>query len=270
MWLQKLRSDNARPEWFARNAGHLGDTHSSAFWSSLFLLLKDDIPRLRAILNGTAHDSVQGMPLAVFPAPLSTSVLILSGRLLGESRSIHLFQFHRNQLGGMSGGQWAWPGPTPAKEKYRVKVLRDPQTGDDEATLLVYLTDSIPVGELPSSFYENNHWIRPTVEVSVDGPSRQAIAHPEDLELFGMAIDDALQKLQDQWRASKVHLLVIAPITACIRIGQKMQARCQPGFIIYERDTSTGTAGRGAFVSTIEITSSAVTHLKTGDTCQLC
>ncbi len=270
MWLRKLRSDNARPDWFARNAGHLGDTHSTAFWSSLFALLKDDIPRLRAILNGTAQDSVQGMPLAIFPAPHTTSVLILSGRLLGESRSLHLFQFHRDQVGGTLGGQWAWLGDPPAKGKYAVKVLRSPQPGDNEATLLVYLTDSIPPEELPSAFYDNNQWARPTIEVSVETPSRRIIAHPEDLELFGLAVDDALQKLQDQWRALKIHLVVIAPITACVRIGQKMQARCQPDFVLYERDTSSGTTGRGPFVSTIAIRPQTTIHLETQETCLLC
>lgn len=270
MWLRKLRSDCTRPDWFARNAGHLGDTHSYAFWSSLFALLKQDIPRLQGILNGTVHDSNQGMPLAVFPAPLTTSVLILSGRLLGESRSIHLFQFHRDQVGGTLGGQWAWRGEPPAKEKYKVKVLRPPQPGESEATFLVYLTDSVPPEELPSSLYANTEWACPTIEVSVEQPSRRVIAHPEDLELLGLAIDNALQKLQDQWRASKVHLMVIAPITACVRIGQKMQARCQPSFFVYERDTSTHTPGRGAFISTIAISSKEVTHLKTEETCSLC
>lgn len=269
MWLQKLRSDNTRPDWFARNAGHLGDTHSPAYWSSLFALLKKDIPRLQSFLDGTAHDSVQGMPLAVFPAPHATSVLVLTGRVLGESRSIHLFQFHRDQVGGKLGGQWAWTGAQPTKDKYRVDVLRSAQSGDREATLLVYLTDSIPAAELPPSCYENGQWTRPTIEVSVQQPSRRVIAHPEDLELFGLAMDDVLQKLQDQWRVSKVHLLVIAPITACVRIGQKMQARCQPNFVLYERKTSGATLERGPFVSTISITSEEVTHLQTGDTCPL-
>jgi hypothetical protein len=270
MWLRKLRSDNARPDWFARNAGHLGDTHSSAFWSSLFALLKDDIPRLRAILNGTAQDSVQGMPLAVFPAPHTTSVLVLSGRLLGESRSIHLFQFHRDQVGGTLGGQWAWPGEPPAKEKYSVEVLRPPQPAEKEATLLVYLTDSIPPEELPSTFYENKQWARPTIEISVESPSRRIIAHPEDLELFGVAVEHALQMLQDQWRALRIHLVVVAPITACVRIGQKMQARCQADFVLYERDTSSGTTGRGPFVSTIAITPQSTILLNTEESCPLC
>lgn len=270
LWLRKLRSDNARPDWFARNAGHLGDAHSVAFWSSLFALLKDDILRLRAILNGTGQDSVLGLPLAVFPAPHTTSVLTLFGRLLGESRSIHLFQFHRDQVGGAPGGQWAWLGEPPAKDKYTVKVLRPPQTAGKEATLLVYLTDSIPSEELPSTFYENKQWTRPTIEISVGNPNRRVIAHPDDLELFGLAVDDALQKLQDQWRVSKIHLVVIAPITACVRIGQKMQARCQPDFILYERDTSAAATGRGRFVSTIAITPTTIVHLKTEETCPLC
>lgn len=270
MWLQKLRCDNTRPDWFARNAGHLGDTHSPAFWSSLFTLLKKDIPRLQSILDGTAHDSVQGMPLAVFPAPHATSVLVLTGRLLGEARTIHLFQFHRDQVGGNFGGQWAWMGTPPAKDKYNMRVLRSAESEESEATLLVHLTDSIPPAELPVSFYENGQWARPTIEIGVKQPSRRIIDHPEDLEFFGLAVDDALQKLQDQWRVSRVHLLVIAPIAACVRIGQKMQARCQPDFVLYERKTAGEAAKFDSFVSTIRITPQDVIHLQTGETCLLC
>jgi hypothetical protein len=270
MWLQKLRCDNARPDWFARNAGHLGDTHSPAYWSSLFALLRKDIPRLQSILEGSAHDSVQGMPLAVFPAPHATSVLVLVGRLLGESRTIHLFQFHRDQVGGNHGGQWAWLGTPPAINKYKVTVLRSAEPEENEATLLVHLTDSIPPTELPVGFYENGQWARPTIQVGVEQPSRRIIGHPEDLELLGLALDDALQRLQEQWRVSMVHLLVIAPITACIRMGQKMQARCQPDFVVYERKTSGEKAELGSFVSTIRITPQDVIHLQTGETCLLC
>lgn len=269
MWLQRLRADNSRPDWFARNAGHIGDTHSQAYWSSLFVLLKKDIPRLQSILDGTGDDSVQGKPLAVFPAPHCTSVLILTGRLLGEGRTIHLFQFHRDQVGGHLGGQWAWTGARPATDKYRVNVLRPAQNGDEEATLLVYLTDAIPPKELPTSFYENGQWRLPTIEVTVQEPSRRVIGHPFDLELFGRAMDDALQKLQDQWRVTKVHLLVIAPVTACVRIGQKMQARCQPDFVLHERNTSGDIAEHGSFVPTIGISTTEVTHLRTGETCPL-
>ncbi len=269
MWLQRLRADNTRPDWFARNGGHLGDTHSPAYWTSMFALLRKDIPRLQSILDGTGDDSVHGKPLAIFPAPHCTSVLVLTGRLLGESRSIQLFQFHRDQVGGNVGGQWAWTGPRPDKDKFKLNGLRSAQGGDGEATLLVYLTDSIPPAELPPSIYQNSQWVLPTIEITVQEPGRRVIGHPLDLELLGLAVDDALQKLQDQWRVSKVHLFVIAPITGCVRVGQKMQARCQPNFLLYERNTSGGVAGRGSFVSTIGISGNEVTHLNTGETCPL-
>ena len=48
-----------------------------------------------------------------------------------------------------------------------------------------------------------------------------------------------------------------------------MQARCQPNFLLYERNTSGGVAGRGSFVSTIGISGNEVTHLNTGETCPL-
>jgi hypothetical protein len=266
MWLQRLRRDNTRPDFFANNGGHLGDPHSPAYWASFFVLLRSDIPRLQSILNGTSQDSPQGMPIAVFPAPHTTSVLILTGRLLGESRSIHLFQFHRDQVGGTLGGQWAWNGEVPSKDKYKVTVLHPFEPGHDEATMLIYLTDIIPSDELPVNLYENGQWKHPTIQVTVEHPSRLVIAHPEDLQLFGLAVDGALQAVQDQWRVSKVNLVVIAPITACVRVGQKMQARCQPDFVLYEL---TATAGRGSFAPTICISSQDVTHVQTVASCPL-
>lgn len=266
MWLQHLRRDNNRPEFFANHGGHLGDPHSKAYWPSFFGLLKAEIPRIQAVLNGTAHDSPQGMPIALFPAPHSTSVLVLTGRLLGEARSIHLFQFHRDQMAGTYGGQWAWRGDPPSADKYHVNVLHKHQAGLNEATLLVYLTDTIPATELPANLYANGGWKHPTILVTVDQPSRLVIAHPEDLQLFGLALESALRIVQDEWRTSTVNLIVIAPITACVRLGQKMQARCQPDFLLYER---AATAGRGAFLPTVRITSQYVTHVETATSCPL-
>ncbi len=266
MWLQGLRRDNTRPEFFANHGGHLSDPHSKAYWPSLLSLLSGEIHRFQSVLNGTAYDSPNGMPIALFPAPHATSVLVLMGRLLGEARSIHLFQFHRDQVAGIFGGQWAWNGDPPSGEKYKVTVLRPDEAGCHEATMLVYLTDTVPASELPANLHENGHWKHPTLLVTADKPSRQVIGHPEDLQLFGLTLDSALRTVQDQWRASTVNLVVIAPITACVRVGQKMQARCQPDFVLYER---VATAGRGSFTPTVRITSQHVIHVETETSCPL-
>jgi len=75
---------------------------------------------------------------------------------------------------------------------------------------------------------------------------------------LGSAIDSIYRKIQDEWRIRKVHLFIIAPTTACIRIGQKMQARHHSDFILYERKPSIGGI-RGSFEATIKISSTKVT-----------
>jgi hypothetical protein len=75
-------------------------------------------------------------------------------------------------------------------------VLHKHQAGLNEATLLVYLTDTIPATELPANLYANGGWKHPTILVTVDQPSRLVIAHPEDLQLFGLALESALRIVQ--------------------------------------------------------------------------
>lgn len=92
MWLRRLRTGGGRAEWFARNGPHLGASNSDGYWLSLFSLLKNDKPRLAGLLDGTAYGGAPRPPLAVFPVH-GTSVLVLSGRLIGDSSSAHVFQF---------------------------------------------------------------------------------------------------------------------------------------------------------------------------------
>jgi hypothetical protein len=123
MWMRGLRT-TGHPEWFWRNGGHLGASNTDGYWLSLLQLMKSsDIARLKGLLTGTAGPE-PGRRLAVFPVH-GTSVLVLAGRLIGESGSVQLFQFHRDQIGGSRGGQWAWQkGAALSADKYQVRVHR--------------------------------------------------------------------------------------------------------------------------------------------------
>lgn len=266
MWLRQLRTGGERAEWFARNGPHLGASNSDGYWLSLFQLLKNDRPRLAGLLDGTLYGGAPRPPLAVFPLH-GTSVLALSGRLIGDSSSAHVFQFHRDQVSGQRGGQWAWPeaASTPANDKFKVEVRRDAQDGDTEACLRVNLTAAVPASDLPQHLFSAGQYAMPTIEITVANPSHRVIGHPADLELFGRAVDQALQKLQDEWRVRKVHLVLIAPATACFRVGQKMQARQHAEFILYERKPSSAPGARGKFAKTISISPTEVTLLSTGE-----
>lgn len=266
MWLQGQRTGGARAEWFARNGAHLGAANSDGYWLSLFELLKTDWPRLKGLLNGTAYGGAPRPPLTIFPLH-GTSTLVLSGRLLGDSGTANLFQFHRDQVSGQRGGQWAWPvaATAPAGDKFKVVVHRTPQGIEGETLLQVHLTAAVPADELPPHLHAAGAYLLPTVELRVDSPSHRAISHVSDLELLGRAVDQALQKIQDEWRIQRIHLVVIAPATACVRLGQKLQARHHAECILYERRPSKVSGKPGEFAKTISISSTEVTLLSTGE-----
>jgi len=266
MWLRRLRTGGGCAEWFARNGPHLGASNSDGYWLSLFSLLKNDKPRLAGLLDGSAYGGAPRPPLAVFPLH-GTSVLVLSGRLIGDSSSAHVFQFHRDQVSGQRGGQWAWPEAALAQpnDKFKVQVHHHAKGGETEACLRINLTAAVPAADLPPHLFSSEQLAMPTIEITVESPNHRVIGHPADLELFGRAVDQALQKLQDEWRVRTVHLVVVAPVTACLRIGQKMQARHHAEFILYERRPSTAPGARGDFAKTIAISPTEVTLLSTGE-----
>jgi hypothetical protein len=269
MWLQSMRQADAQPSFFTRSGGHLGAVNSDRYWGSLFGLLLTDIPRFKAIREGTASNGQAPLPLAVFPLH-NMSVLVLAGRLIGDSGPTHLFQFHRDQVGAMPAAQWGWPNlPKPAADKFKVTVHREAMTGDREAVLQLNLTSHPQQSDLPASVYNGGDFVMPAIEITVDDRNHRVIGHPYDLELLGRAIDDVLAKMQDKWGIRRIHLIPIAPATACFRLGQKLQARHHANVAIYERRPSTTQGQPGEFAMTIEISSTKVTLLSTGESASI-
>ncbi|SDG56115.1 SAVED domain-containing protein [Propionivibrio dicarboxylicus] len=248
-----LRPSRDEPEYFCFNSYILHNPHSAAYWGSLFESLSTDIPRMKALLNGSARGHARPH-LAVFPIH-STSVLILGGRLIGDTAGVSVFQFHRDKVAGNQGGQWAWPSDAtePRPEKYRLEVLKDHQS-ETEACLLVSLTFDIAQDRLTAECYENGVLKLPTLKLTANRFSSDVIGHPKDLELFGTKLDEAIRTLQDRWKVRRIHLFVGAPASACFRVGQKIQARNQAIYVCYETDRGSGSP----FKQTIEISSTLV------------
>lgn len=248
-----LRPSRDEPEYFCFNSYILHNPHSASYWGSLFESLSTDVPRLKALLNGSARGRARPH-LAVFPVH-STSVLMLGGRLIGDTAGASVFQFHRDKVAGNQGGQWAWPPDTaePSSDKYRLDVLND-FSGVNEACLLVSLTFDIAHDRLTAQCFESGALQLPTLKLTADRFGSDVIGHPKDLELFGAKLDEAIRILQDQWKVQRIHLFVGAPASACFRVGQKMQARNQATYVCYETDRGFGSP----FKKTIEISSTVV------------
>lgn len=248
-----LRPGRDEPEYFCFNSYIPHNPHSVSYWGCLFESLSTDVPRLKALLNGSARGRARPH-LAVFPIH-STSVLMLGGRLIGDTAGVTVFQFHRDKVAGSLGGQWAWPSDAlaPSADKYRLETLKD-STGETEACLLVSLTFDITPDRLAASCVDSGALQFPTLKLTADRFGTDVIGHPKDLELFGAKLDEAIRRLQDQWKVRRIHIFVGAPAAACFRVGQKMQARNQAAYVCYETDRGIGSP----FKQTIEISSTLV------------
>jgi hypothetical protein len=245
LWRAKLRaSSKAAESAFEFGRAH-HRPHDDAYWPAVFTTLAYDLPALQGRLNGVRNSSVPRPPLGVFPLH-GTSV-----------------QPHRNKVGEHEITRWAWPDDAvaPSTDKYKVEVLQPPSGDAEEAVLLISLTFDITTNRLPAPATKDMSLVLPGIQISVEKPSPQVIRHPNDLALFGAAVDEALRLLQDSWKVKKVHLFIGAPTSAVLKVGQKMQARHHANFLCHE-PLATGT--NSAFAPTIEISSTEVRAIRTG------
>lgn len=268
LWGRKLRTQYNSAKWFFYPGGQHHSPHQPDYWPSLFRTLKQDLPRLQGLLNGTSEGGARRPRLAVFPLHC-TSVLILAGRVLGDMAGTHLFQPHRNVQDGRT--RWAWPAdaqpmlpaasppPPSTRDKFKLTELR-PHTSDAEAAcLVVALTSAIPPARMPASCASGDAFVLPTLQI---GPElgKDCIQHPSDLEALAVMVDAAVRRLQDEWHVKQVHLFVSAPTTATLLIGQKMQARHQAAYVCHEAIGGPGSM----YEPTIELTSTHVRELVSG------
>lgn len=254
MWARRLRSATAEPFWFLRNGGNLPDSTHDQYWGGLFQTLSTEVASLQGYLSGTSRGGPACTGVALFPTHV-TSIQVLAGRLVGNSTTVHLFQPNRNAPAGTPGERWAWPSgaPDPAPDKYQLKTSVE-HSGQDEAALLVYLTAAVDRAELPAELAG----AIPTMELRAQQPNHAVITTQKDLDALAVHMDNALRRLQDEWRVRRIHLLIVAPASACVLLGQKLQARHHANVVIYERKRVPPGQGRGPFVPTIEIGQSEV------------
>lgn len=255
-----LRTSDNKPQRFFDPGGAQHDVHESAYWVTAFQKLRQDLVALQSLLDGSRHGAAR-TSIGVFPQH-STSILALAGRVLGDTAGVHIFQPHRNIPPNTS--RWAWPegAAEPDTSKYELDVLRGPNSSEREAVLLVELTATIDYSRLPEDCFQGDELILPALRLSTVSPSIHCIRHPMDLELVTKKIDDAVQMLQDQWRMTRVHVFAIAPASAIVVLGQKMQARHQAAYVIYESEPGRS---QSPFKATIELTSKHVQELVSGN-----
>jgi hypothetical protein len=246
LWSQGIRADEKSPQALVSIPRQLPDPHDAAYWSVVMRGLRQSTIELRGVLEGTSSDEQAPERLVLFPLS-STSVLVLAGRVIGDKANVTVFQPFRNA----TKNRWLWPAGASANE-FRSTVLGAGQQGG-EACLRVSLTFDITDDRVPIAGV-------PTVHIQATRQGHDANACEEDLVTFGLCVDEALKVLQDQWKVETVHLFVGAPASACLKLGQKLQARHHATIVVYE----TVQSSKG-FEETIRITRREARHEPTGE-----
>ena len=250
LWPQGLRSGSLGLESLFHTSGEIHDPHTSLYWESISSVLPRTLTRLQDYLTGASRQGGSRPRLAIFPLA-STSLLVLSGRVIGDTNGVHIFQPHRNDNASAGRSRWAWPpnASPPSDGKFGWRVLQEHTSGMTEACLLISLTFSITAERLSAPSARDGVLSLPTIEVFTETNSTEAIAHPEDLTQLGSVIHEAMTKLQDGWKVSKVHLFVASPATAAFVVGQKMQGRHHATYIVHESERGAGAL----YTPTLEI-----------------
>jgi hypothetical protein len=256
---RQLRTGELKPQRFFDPGPTHHDVHEAAYWATAFRQLQRDLVALQGILDGSRYGMARPQ-VAVFPQH-STSVLALAGRVLGDTAGVHIFQPHRNTP--LKDSRWAWPANAvePPSDKFKLMRLREPDSGEREAILILDPTAAISYTRLPDGCVQDGQLALPALRISVDVPNIHCIRHPTDLQLVTQAIDEAIRVLQDEWHVDRVHVFAIAPASAVVVLGQKMQARHQATYVMYE---AVATGAGSLFKPTIELTSEVARELVSG------
>lgn len=177
-------------------------------------LLRATSTGLKNQLSEFLQQRADGQPIndisifSLAPIPL----LVLLGKVLGETRKIRLFQWHRLSQ------DWQWPEEEEARDFYSIdKALSVSECGTDDLAILLSITHRID----RDLVFERLGRTVPVVEISASAPSRDFLSSRKRLEVFGYEcrkVLDRLPRLRDQVR--DLHLFAAAPAPVVIEFGR--------------------------------------------------
>jgi len=203
------------------------DRTAPSFWSNYLHEMELRIRMMVQSLNRSNPSSPD--QLAVFPLH-HASTLVLAGRILGEARRVRVFQPSRQRK------SWLWNLDAEAHPAGTFKVVGQTDSLVDEVLLTVELTAHLTEKPIPENLAKavargELPWIR----LTMDAPNGECIQRKEDLTQVMNVARGAMNHIQDKMRARRVHLIVMAPASVAVSIGQLMQPGHHAEFTLYDR-----------------------------------
>ena len=190
--------------------------------------------RIERVVGGRLRDGIERgevRHLSVFGLA-RIPALVLLGHALDDKLAIDIYQRHR------SGETWSWdPDAAPVDfEHHTVVNGADP----DNVALLLSLSGSIAVGELPPSVTAGTtiYEIRP---IGVT-PHRDLLRSCESLQAFEHCYHAFLSRLeQERPNARAIDVFPAIPVSAAIAVGRGLMRDVHPSLRIYDREAASYT-----------------------------
>lgn len=206
------------------------DRSRQDFWWHFLHEHENDIRSF--VLQTGNHPSQDHAPpdvLAIFPLHL-VPVLVMAGRIIGEARHVEVFQYDRDRR------TWRWDESASPSGQGNISISSVPSTPVDEVVLSIELTADIDERALPPALVSAIHnQSMPWIRITHASPNCNCIRTPEDLDQFTTVARQAIRVIQDQIRASRVHLIGVSPASTMFRFGQMLQAGHHPLYQLYDR-----------------------------------
>ncbi|RVU84682.1 SAVED domain-containing protein [Leucothrix sargassi] len=209
------------------------DRSRKDFWWHFLNEHENDI---RDFIRQISSQSSQGLKitpdvLAIFPLHL-VPVLFMAGRIVGEARSVEVFQYDR----GRNSWSWSEAAKPSAPDDFFISGVVNGSY--DEVVLSLELTAEIDICDLPESLFlaiteKKTPWIR--IRHKLVGPN--CIQCSDDLESFTRTARKNIQLIQDEMKAKQVHLVGVSPASTLFRFGQLLQAGHHPSYHLYDRSS---------------------------------
>lgn len=215
---------------------HYTSVHEPFYWENLFKIIKKDIETINYYFDcSKKHPNSKGLALFCHHG---ISELILLGRILSDTATVHLYQKHRFVN---SDFYWSWPNEDDKSGnndiQFTTRTLKEPILNqNEEALLLIEVSGVIKEENLPLSLYNKDYTI-PTLKIESDKINKEAtaISSTEALLRFKDEVNKAINVLQENWKCKKIHIINLSPATTNVVIGQSLQDRHHAEIVCYER-----------------------------------
>ncbi len=179
---------------------------------------------VRTRLSGLGPDGNTMEHLSVFaiaPIPL----LMYFGKLLGDIRTVEVFQRHRDSK------SWEWQASTPGEPDYIVEAMRPATTKTPDVIFELSLSDAIDSGSIEKIMGST----KPKYRIAIPEPNRDYLKSRDQLAAFCEEYRCLLTRIMgDAGKGLTIHLFSAIPVSVAIEIGRMVLPKSDVRIEVYD------------------------------------